>query len=135
MSALQKYKKIAQEAEAKLAAKDKVIEDLRDRLQYCGQERDALFLLESCNLEDAAEFLERFKKAFPGRGATSFAMSTEIEILSGDDVAAMLGVNRKTVYEAADRGEIPHRRLGRRVLFERGAILAWIRGGERATLS
>lgn len=65
MSALQKYKKIAQEAEAKLAAKDKVIEDLRDRLQYCGQERDALFLLESCNLEDAAEFLERFKKAFP----------------------------------------------------------------------
>lgn len=62
----------------------------------------------------------------------SLRMATEIEIITADDVANLLGVNRKTIYEAAERGEIPHRRLGRRLLFERSA---WIRGGERATLA
>ncbi|MFO7565204.1 MAG: helix-turn-helix domain-containing protein [Enhygromyxa sp.] len=50
-----------------------------------------------------------------------------IEILTADEVAALLRVNRKTVYEAANRGDIPHRRLGRRLVFERGAVLAWLR--------
>jgi len=50
-----------------------------------------------------------------------------IEILTADEVAALLRVNRKTIYEAAQRGDIPHRRLGRRLVFERGAVLAWLR--------
>jgi excisionase family DNA binding protein len=50
-----------------------------------------------------------------------------IEVLTADEVAALLRVNRKTIYEAAQRGEIPHRRLGRRLVFERGAVLAWLR--------
>lgn len=54
-----------------------------------------------------------------------------IEILTADQVAELLRVNRKTVYEAAQRNEIPHRRLGRRLVFERGAVLAWLRQGER----
>ena len=53
----------------------------------------------------------------------------EIEILTADELAELLGVNRKTIYDAVQRGEIPHRRLGRRVLFERGAVLAWLRAG------
>lgn len=48
------------------------------------------------------------------------------EVLQADQVAQLLGVDRKTVYEAAGRGEIPHRRLGRRLLFSRSAILAWL---------
>jgi excisionase family DNA binding protein len=52
-----------------------------------------------------------------------------IEILTADEVAALLRVNRKTIYEAAQRGDIPHCRLGRRLVFERGAVLAWLRQG------
>ena len=50
-----------------------------------------------------------------------------IEILTADRLAALLGVNRKTIYDAVARGEIPHRRLGRRLIFERGAVLRWLR--------
>ena len=50
-----------------------------------------------------------------------------IEILTADQLAELFGVNRKTIYEAASRGEIPHRRLGRRLIFERSAVLRWLR--------
>ena len=50
-----------------------------------------------------------------------------IEVLTADQLAALLGVNRKTIYEAVARNEIPHRRLGRRLIFERGAVLRWLR--------
>ena len=50
-----------------------------------------------------------------------------IQILTADQVADLLGVNRKTIYEAASRGDIPHRRLGRRLIFERGVVLRWLR--------
>ena len=52
---------------------------------------------------------------------------TAIEVLTADEVATLLRVDRKTIYEAAQRGEIPHRRLGRRLIFERGSVLAWLR--------
>ncbi len=48
-------------------------------------------------------------------------------VLTASEVAKLLRVDRKTIYEAAQRGHIPHRRLGRRLLFERGAVLAWLR--------
>lgn len=51
----------------------------------------------------------------------------ELDILNATQVAELLGVDRKTVYEAARRNELPHRRLGRRLIFERGAIVAWLR--------
>ena len=51
----------------------------------------------------------------------------QLEILTADDVAELLGLNRKTVYDAARRGQIPHRRVGRRLLFERGSIVDWLR--------
>ena len=50
-----------------------------------------------------------------------------IQILTAAELAKLLGVDRKTIYEAASRGDIPHRRLGRRLLFERGAVLRWLR--------
>lgn len=54
------------------------------------------------------------------------------EAMTADEVAALLGVDRQTVYDYAGRGEIPHRRLGRRILFGRQAILAWLNGGKAA---
>ena len=54
-------------------------------------------------------------------------MTDEIEVMTADEVAKLLRVDRKTVYEAAQRGELPHRRLGRRLIFERGAVLQWLR--------
>lgn len=48
------------------------------------------------------------------------------DVMSADEVAELLGVNRNTVYDAANRQEIPHRRLGRRMLFSRAAIMAWM---------
>lgn len=50
------------------------------------------------------------------------------EILTADQLAAFLGVNRKTVYEGAARGVIPHLRLGRRMVFARAAVMACFAG-------
>lgn len=44
------------------------------------------------------------------------------------EIARWLGVNRKTVYDAVMRREIPSARLGRRVLLSRSAINAWLAG-------
>ena len=51
------------------------------------------------------------------------------EVITADEVAQLLGVDRKTIYAAARRNEIPHRRLGRRLLFERESIVHWLRQG------
>ena len=48
------------------------------------------------------------------------------DVLSAEGAAAYLGVDRKTVYDYAHRGEIPHQRLGKRMLFSRDALLQWL---------
>jgi excisionase family DNA binding protein len=50
------------------------------------------------------------------------------EVLSADEVAEWFGVDRKSVYNAISRGDIPHQRLGRRVLFHRNALVSWLTG-------
>jgi excisionase family DNA binding protein len=50
----------------------------------------------------------------------------EKEVLTADEVAALLGVDRKTVYAYAARNKIPHQRLGRRFLFSRAAVMSWL---------
>jgi len=52
--------------------------------------------------------------------------SPERECMTADELASLLGVNRKTVYEYAARNVIPCRRLGRRLVFSRPAIRAWL---------
>ena len=39
------------------------------------------------------------------------------DVMTADEVAEYLGVDRNTVYEYAARGAIPHKRLGKRILF------------------
>lgn len=46
--------------------------------------------------------------------------------LSVEEVAPMLGLGRSAAYEAARRGEIPSRRLGRRVVVPVPALLEWL---------
>ncbi len=48
------------------------------------------------------------------------------EVITADEVAALMRCDRKTVYEAVLRRDIPHRRLGRRVFFSRIALLEWL---------
>ncbi|KAB2911232.1 MAG: helix-turn-helix domain-containing protein [Kofleriaceae bacterium] len=48
------------------------------------------------------------------------------EVMSADETAAFLGVDRNTVYDAAGRGEIPHRRIGKRLLFSRAQLVSWL---------
>lgn len=50
------------------------------------------------------------------------------EVLTVQQAAKLLGLGLHTVYEATNRGEIPHRRVGRRILYSRAAILAWLKG-------
>lgn len=48
------------------------------------------------------------------------------DIMKPSEVGRFLGLSRNTVYEGAGRGEIPHRRVGRRLVFSRAAIEAWL---------
>ena len=48
------------------------------------------------------------------------------ECMKARDLAKFLGVNTKTVYAYAIRGMIPHQRLGRRIIFSRSQVVAWL---------
>ncbi len=53
-------------------------------------------------------------------------MTAPAEVLDVDGVAALLGVCRHTVYSAVSAGKLPHRRLGKRYIFSRAAVLEWL---------
>ena len=55
------------------------------------------------------------------------------DVMTADEVAAFLGVDRNTVYDYAGHGVIPHQRLGKRMLFHRGALVSWLDASCRAT--
>ena len=56
------------------------------------------------------------------------------EVLTADEVAALLRMKRSWVYAAARSGELPHVRLGRAVRFRRSAIDAYLDRLEAAPL-
>jgi excisionase family DNA binding protein len=59
--------------------------------------------------------------------------SSSPEILTATEVASLLRVNRKTLYEAVQRDQIPGVvRVGRVLRFHRDAVLAWIRTSGQA---
>ena len=53
-------------------------------------------------------------------------MPTDAQVYSADELASLLDVDRKTVYVGVRLGQIPHRSLGRRILFPKVAIDAWL---------
>lgn len=63
--------------------------------------------------------------------AESVSVDALPEILTVDEAAQLLRLNRKTVYEALARGEIPGaRRIGRSYRIARAALLAWLADGQ-----
>ena len=60
------------------------------------------------------------------RRAVAPSRESEPEIMRAEQLARFLGVNRKTIYEYAARGVIPHQRLGRRMVFARSEVVAWL---------
>jgi hypothetical protein len=52
--------------------------------------------------------------------------TSDAQVMSAEDVAAFLGIDRNTVYDYAGRGTIPCRRLGKRLLFHRPVIVSWL---------
>jgi excisionase family DNA binding protein len=51
-------------------------------------------------------------------------------VLTPDELAKMLRVRRRSVYEAIARGDIPGvRRIGRKVRIDRDSVLAWMADG------
>lgn len=59
--------------------------------------------------------------------------TTEVPtVISAKDAAALLGVHHTTLYEAARRGEVPCRMIGRRFVFVRETLIEWMRGTDRS---
>lgn len=55
----------------------------------------------------------------------------EPEVLTAEEVANLLRVNRKTVYTAFKQGEIPGgRRIGGTIRFSRSRVLEWLGNGQ-----
>ncbi len=48
------------------------------------------------------------------------------EVLTVAEAARLLRVGRNTLYEAIGRGEVPHRRVGRKILLSRTALVRWL---------
>ena len=54
---------------------------------------------------------------------------TPTNVLTASEAADFLKVSRQALYEAAGREEIPHRRIGKRFVFSRDALLSWLECG------
>ena len=46
--------------------------------------------------------------------------------ISADEAAELLGIHKNSLYDAAKRGEVPHRRVGKRFIFCREALSDWL---------
>lgn len=73
---------------------------------------------------DAARFLTAISSSLVGAPPIP-------EVMRVGEVARMLRLDRKTVYDAIAREELPARRVGRRIVISRAALLAWLDGKRR----
>ena len=87
---------------------------------------DALALAMAAGIRVGERGMLRGAAGAADRTDTALTPGHDPEVMDADEVAAFLGVDRNTVYDYAGRGEIPHRRLGKRLLFSRSALVAWL---------
>lgn len=66
------------------------------------------------------------KDPIPNPTDQALGQLTDRATISVEDAARLLGIGRTAAYEAARRGELPTRRLGRRVLVPVPALLDWL---------
>ena len=57
------------------------------------------------------------------------------ETMTAGQAAELLGVSEWTVYDLARRRELPHIRVGKRVLFRRQTLLDWLTAREEASVA
>ena len=71
----------------------------------------------------------------PGAATDPRGESVEpVPLLTPDDVARVLRTSRAAIYKMQERGQLPGvRRIGRRLLFDRAALLDWM--GQNPTSS
>ena len=48
------------------------------------------------------------------------------DVLTATEAAKVLRIGKNQLYEAAGRGEVPHRRIGRTLRFSRKALVDWL---------
>lgn len=83
-------------------------------------------LLERQAFEAFKAFVLAFQKLVSDGVAVPIEPQATSDVITADEAAVFLGVDRNTVYDYANRGVIPHQRLGKRILFRRGALVSWL---------
>jgi len=58
---------------------------------------------------------------------------THADRMTVAEVAELLDVCPQSVYDAAGRREIPHIRIGRRIVFPRAAVMEWFHSAGRVS--
>lgn len=53
-------------------------------------------------------------------------------VLTVEEAAKLLGISRPSAFEGVRRGEIPHIRIGRRILIPKAALEQMLQGGKAA---
>jgi len=53
-------------------------------------------------------------------------------MLTVEEAAGLLGISRTLAYELVTLGELPHLRLGRRIVVSRGALESMVDGTDRS---
>lgn len=69
------------------------------------------------------------QRAHQVRGAAVDIAGSVEDLMTPDEVAALLRVTRKAVYARSDRGQFPKVKIGGSVRFRRGDLLAFIAAG------
>lgn len=64
-------------------------------------------------------------------GDQQMAQEKELLALSVEEAAELLGISKGLMYEAVRMGQIPHIRIGRRVIIPRLALLKMLEGENR----
>lgn len=97
----------------------------------------AIVELRDVRVEAPNEGMDRYSRTPPpdpsdaADGARASACLEPSPVLTVDELAALLRLDRKTVYAMVNRGEIPGvRRFGRTVRIHRDTVLRWLADGQ-----
>ena len=82
------------------------------------------------NSSRATDAVARAADLTDSTSVTNAGDATLPRVLTPDELAKVLRVRRRSVYEAISRGDIPGvRRIGRKVRIDRDSVLAWMTNG------